>query len=137
MPSKIIAIFFALIISGCALAEKDKDEIFDVLDIRGLAINKSDKKAFDFVVADEYPDRAKIIQSFQLNTLYFKDINYNLIDRKVISYSLFTKKADVEQTYDISFLMPAETEPRQSKNVRELITLKKTDKGWRIIAGLK
>lgn len=127
----------AIILSNiCSLSEKDKEEIFDVLEIRKMALNKGDQKSFRYAVAAKHPDYDKIMKNFDMNAMYFTNINYAINNRKILEYSCFSQTAKVEQIFDLTFQLP-EKEPKHLKNKKEIITLKKFETSWKIVDGLK
>ncbi len=131
----VIFLLFIIIFSACNPGKKDIAEINDVLDIRITAMNKQDKKAMSYVIADEYPGRKEFLENFQIQSLYFEELEYDLLKRFIADYSVISSVAEVEQEYNLKYKMPGK-DAVWLKNKKEKITLKKGDHGWKIIKGL-
>ncbi len=124
------------ILSGCSLPQPDEEDVFAVLDIRAIAINNKSPKDMNYVLSAEYPEREKVMQNFMMNATYFERMNYELVERKILSYSPISKKVSVEQIYNLSFKMP-DKPLKELKNKKELIVLQKGEKNWKVIEGIK
>lgn len=131
----ILFLLFVTIFSACNPSKKDIAEINDILDIRITAMNKHDKKAIFYVLDETYPDKNEFMKQFQMQTLYFEELEYDLLDRFIVEYSPISSVAEVEQKYNLKYKIPNKEEV-VLKNKKEKITLKKGEHGWKIIGGL-
>jgi len=109
----------------------DKSEINTLLDARNAAIHTKDIAAYNDILANDYPDKLKIIEQMQSLFSRFEQIDMHSQNRHI--RILDDNKAECEQSYTLKSFADGEW-----RNIvqREQLQLSRENNHWRISGGL-
>lgn len=123
------------IITGCSFpSADDKENIIALTDIYANAFENSDKKALTYALAEDFPDKRKIIKQLEYQNLYIKDILFAKTTFTITDTSFLSKTITGKMTYDISYTKKEELLPSLTRGREMTMVFQKGRHGWKILS---
>lgn len=125
---KLPLLILLISISACTV---EQEKIEELLHKRWRALETKNINLYSECIADDYPDREKLIHSIEDN---FKRID----SIKILSYEpAIYINIDTATVYQEVRLLITINGKAQDLNTREKLTLRKTKQGWKITGGIE